>query len=93
MHARRWVAHLGGQRLTSQATAPRARAGCCTDSCPPRPRPPSCAFPAKPSRPVRVINGHVIDKTSPGAFDKGYLLLIRDRSGEIIERQREQGEP
>jgi len=35
----------------------------------------------------------VIDKTSPGAFDKGYLLLIRDRSGEIIERQREQGEP
>jgi len=49
--------------------------------------------PGEPSRPVRVINGHVIDKTSPGAFEKGYLLLIRDRSGAIIERQREQGEP
>lgn len=60
--------------------------------------------PGEPPRPVEVITGarlgdasqdarYVIERTSPDSFEKGYLLLIRDRRGTIIERQREKGEP
>lgn len=49
--------------------------------------------PGEPMRRLLTDNGYVIDKTSPGGFDKGYEIVIRDRDGAVIAREREEGTP